>query len=160
MSAFTRRSFVKSSGLAVLALAAKDLHAASWRVGASARDIPWKVQQVLRRLFGDRTVHEGHVQLDVPTVAADGRVVPVLIESDLSMAPAPGSYVKAVHILVDNNPDIHLAEFRFTPAIGQAFVSTRIKMRMTSPVRAIVETSTGELWGGAAEVRVTVNGCG
>lgn len=162
MSAFTRRSFVKSSGLAVLALAAKDLRAASWRVGAEgrARDTPWKVQQVLKRLFGDRTVHEGHVQLDVPTVAADGRVVPVLIESDLPMAAAPDSYVKAIHILVDNNPDIHLAEFRFTPAIGQAFVSTRIKMRMTSPVRAIVETSTGELWGGAAEVRVTVNGCG
>src|SRR3989304_711639 len=97
MSAFTRRSFVKSSGLAVLALAAKDVAAASWRVGGSARDIPWKVQQVLKRLFGDRTIQEGHVQLDVPTVAADGRVVPVLIESDLSMSPAPGSYVTAGH---------------------------------------------------------------
>jgi len=31
---------------------------------------------------------------------------------------------------------------------------------MTSPVRAIVETSDGALWGAAADVRVTVNGCG
>jgi len=68
--------------------------------------------------------------------------------------------VKAVHLLVDNNPDIHLAEFRLTPQIGQAFVSTRIKMRMTSPVRAVIETSDGALWGAAADVRVTVNGCG
>src|SRR5439155_11622065 len=103
-------------------------------------------------------VQDGHVQLDVPTVAADGRVVPVMIESDLPMAAE--RYVKAVHLLVDNNPDIHLAEFRLTPQIGQAFVSTRIKMRMTSPVRAIVETSDGALWGAAADVRVTVNGCG
>jgi len=27
-------------------------------------------------------------------------------------------------------------------------------------VRAIVETSDGALWGAAADVRVTVNGCG
>src|SRR5256884_2106073 len=47
-------------------------------------DVPWKVQQVLKQLFGDRPVQDGHVQLDVPTVAADGRVVPVMIESDRS----------------------------------------------------------------------------
>src|SRR5207245_2683814 len=82
---------------------------------------------------------------DVPTVAADGRVVPVMIESDLPMAAE--RYVKAVHLLVDNNPDIHLAEFRLTPQIGQAFVSTRLRMRMTSPIRAIVETSDGALSG-------------
>ncbi|PYO99655.1 MAG: thiosulfate oxidation carrier protein SoxY [Gemmatimonadetes bacterium] len=105
-----------------------------------------------------RSPGRAHLQLDVPTVAADGRVVPVMIESDLPMAP--DRYVKAVHVLVDNNPDIHLAEFRLTPQIGQAFVSTRIKMRMTSPVRAVVETSDGALWGAAADVRVTVNGCG
>jgi len=46
-----------------------------------------------------------------------------MIESDLPMAA--DRYVKAVHLLVDNNPDIHLAEFRLTPRIGQAFVSTR-----------------------------------
>src|SRR2546430_13040960 len=54
-----------------------------------------------------------------PTVAADGRVVPVMIESDLPMAAE--RYVKAVHLLVDNNPDIHLAEFR-----GQDRKSTRL----------------------------------
>jgi len=121
-------------------------------------DVPWKVQQVLHQLFGDRPVQEGHVQLDVPSVAADGRVVPVMIESDLPMSAS--AYVKAIHVLVDNNPDIHLAAFRLTPEIGQAFVSTRIKMRMTSQVRAILETSDGAVWGTATEVRVTVNGCG
>lgn len=162
MSEFTRRSFFARSGVAFLALAAHDWWASARRLlGSTQRredDVPWKVQQVLKQLFGDRPVQEGHVQLDVPTVAADGRVVPVMIESDLPMAA--DAYVKAIHILVDNNPDIHLAEFRLTPEIGQAFVSTRIKMRMTSPVRAILETSDGVVWGAAADVRVTVNGCG
>jgi len=147
MSGFSRRIFLHASGLAFLALAVRRLAA----LGAPR-------PRVLKQLFGDRPVQDGHVQLDVPTVAADGRVVPVMIESDLPMAAE--RYVKAVHLLVDNNPDIHLAEFRLTPQIGQAFVSTRIKMRMTSPVRAIVETSDGALWGAAADVRVTVNGCG
>jgi sulfur-oxidizing protein SoxY len=159
-----RRRFLVSSGLALLALVTRDALLGTRRLlGLIPRrwdGPPWKVQQVLKQLFGDRPVQEGqgHVQLDVPTVAADGRVVPVMIESDLPMAA--DRYVKAIHILVDNNPDIHLAEFRLTPQIGQAFVNTRIKMRMTSPVRAIIETSDGALWGAAADVRVTVNGCG
>jgi sulfur-oxidizing protein SoxY len=158
MSGFSRRSFLHAFGLAFLGLAVRRLAALGRPRPRSVGDVPWKVQQVLKRLFGDRQVQDGHVQLDVPTVAADGRVVPVLIESDLPMAA--DRYVKAVHLLVDNNPDIHLAEFRLTPQIGQAFVSTRIKMRMTSPIRAILETSDGALWGAAADVRVTVNGCG
>jgi len=156
MSGFSRRSFLRASCLAFFALAVRRL--AGLEQPRPLDDVPWKVQQVLKQLFGDRPVQAGHVQLDVPTVAADGRVVPVMIESDLPMAA--DRYVKAVHLLVDNNPDIHLAEFRLTPQIGQAFISTRIKMRMTSPVRAIVETSDGALWGAAADVRVTVNGCG
>lgn len=156
MAAFTRRAFLQWSGLTCLFLTTRRLFALAPLRSRAA--VPWKVQQVLKQLFGDRPVQEGHVQLDVPTVAADGRVVPVMIESDLPMTA--NAYVKAIHVLVDNNPDIHIAEFRLTPQIGQAFVSTRIKMRMTSPVRAIIETSDGAVWGTAADVRVTVNGCG
>jgi sulfur-oxidizing protein SoxY len=163
MSDFSRRSFVRRSGLAVLALAVRNAllgvrPLAARPPRAFQDDVPWKVRQVLERLFGARPIRDGHVQLDVPTVAADGRVVPVMIEADFPMGA--DHYVQAVHLLVDNNPDIHVAEFRFTPQIGQGFVSTRIKMRMTSPVRAIIETSDGELWGRAVDVRVTVNGCG
>ncbi len=147
-------------GLAVkgVFVSVRGLLAAPRRGKSAAADVPWKVQQVLRQLFGDRPIQDGHVELDVPAVAADGRVVPVIVESDLPMGA--DRHVKTTHLLVDNNPDIHLAEFRLTRSIGQAFVSTRIKMRMTSSVRAIVETSDGALWGRAADVRVTVNGCG
>src|SRR5439155_1215512 len=98
MSGFSRRWFLHASGLAFLALAVRRLAA----LGAPRPrdDVPWKVQQVLKQLFGDRPVQDGHVQLDVPTVAADGRVVPVMIESDLPMAAE--RYVKAVHLLVEH----------------------------------------------------------
>ncbi len=164
MSDLPRRSFVRTSALGLIALAARDALVSARRLLAAVPprglfdDVPYKVQVVLQQHFGDRHIQAGHVELDVPTVAADGRVVPVMVESDLPMAA--DRYVQAIHLIVDNNPDIYLAGFRLTPALGKAFIHTRIKMRMTSPVRAIVETAGGELWGAAADVRVTVNGCG
>jgi sulfur-oxidizing protein SoxY len=117
-----------------------------------------EVARILRELFGDRLIKRGHVSLDMPVVAEDGRVVPVIIESDLPMSPE--RYVKAVHLIVDHNPDAHLAAFHLTPAIGSVSISTRIKMKRTTGVRAILETNTGEVWADYAKVLVTLNGCG
>ncbi len=69
-------------------------------------------------------------------------------------------YVKGVHLIVDFNPDPHLAAFELTPALGTVSLSTRIKMKRTTWVRAILETSTGEVWAGYTRVQVTLNGCG
>ena len=52
----------------------------------------------------------------MPAVAEDGRIVPVIIESDLPMTA--DRYVKAVHLIVDHNPDPHLAAYHLTPALG------------------------------------------
>jgi sulfur-oxidizing protein SoxY len=117
-----------------------------------------EVARILKRLFGERPIRQGHVALDMPLVAEDGRVVPVIIESDLPMSS--DRYVKGVHLIVDHNPDPHLAAFHLTPALGSVSISTRIKMKRTTWVRAILETSAGEVWAGYAKVLVTLNGCG
>ena len=70
------------------------------------------------------------------------------------------SYVKAIHLIVDFNPDAHLAAYYLTPAMGSISLSTRIKMKRTTWVRAIAETSRGEVWADYARVQVTLNGCG
>ena len=117
-----------------------------------------EVARILKELFGDRPIRRGHVELDMPVVAEDGRVVPVIIESDLPMSA--DRHVTGVHLIVDHNPDPHLAAFHLTPAIGSVSISTRIKMKRTTWVRAILETNTGEVWAGYARVLVTLNGCG
>jgi sulfur-oxidizing protein SoxY len=156
-----RRAFFRSlvgSAAGLLASRAERLFAAT---GAWADDpeVPnQEVARILKELFGDRPIRKGHVALDMPLVAEDGRVVPVVIESDLPMSS--GSYVKGVHLIVDHNPDPHLAAFHLTPAIGAVSISTRIKMKRTTWVRAILETSSGEVWAGYARVLVTLNGCG
>ena len=64
--------------------------------------------------------------------------MPVFVETDLALAD--GDFVKAIHLIVDDNPDIYLAGFGLSAATGAATIDTRIKMRRSSHVRAIVET--------------------
>lgn len=117
-----------------------------------------EVARILKEISRGRPIQRGHVSLDMPVVAEDGRVVPVIIESDLPMTGE--QYVKGAHLIVDHNPDAHLAAFHLTPALGKVSISTRIKMKKTTWVRAILETSTGEVWAGYTRVLVTLNGCG
>jgi sulfur-oxidizing protein SoxY len=158
----TRRRFLcTAAGLVAAGLVARsELAAATGLVfGPEDPEVPnEKVARILKDLFADRPIRRGHVDLDMPVVAEDGRVVPVVIESDLPMTG--GQFVKGVHLIVDHNPDAHLAAFLLTPALGRVYISTRIKMKRTTWVRAILETNTGEVWAGYTRVLVTLNGCG
>ena len=161
-----RRTFLRSCFLGIAGVLAAGSWGRSGRLLASGGlggpedpEVPnEEVARILKTLFGNRPIRRGHVSLDMPVVAEDGRVVPVIIESDLPMSPE--HFVKGVHLIVDHNPDAHLAAFHLTPALGQVSLSTRIKMKRTTWVRAILETNTGEVWAGYARVLVTLNGCG
>jgi sulfur-oxidizing protein SoxY len=166
---FTRRNFVRALGLVAAGLPAAGYLAASERLAARSLqlaapdpEIPnEEIARILKELFGTRPIRSGNksnISLDMPAVAEDGRVVPVIIESNLPMKA--DNYVKGVHLIVDHNPDPHLAAFHLTPAIGAVSIQTRIKMKRTTWVRAILETSTGEVWADYARVNVTLNGCG
>jgi sulfur-oxidizing protein SoxY len=158
-----RRAFLRSCAAAAAGLVvsgslsrAKRLLAAT---GPEDPEVPnEEVARILKEVSGNRPIRRGHVSLDMPVVAEDGRVVPVIIETDLPMTAE--NYVKAVHLIVDHNPDAHLAAFHLTPALGKVSISTRIKMKRSTWVRAILETSGGEVWAGYARVLVTLNGCG
>ncbi|HEX2450495.1 MAG TPA: thiosulfate oxidation carrier protein SoxY [Gemmatimonadales bacterium] len=164
MSSLSRRNFLRAAALTTGAVLGSGLAANAEPLlgrqpGPEDPEVPnEEVARILRERFGDRPIRRGHVSLDMPAVAEDGRVVPVIIESDLPMAP--DAYVKGVHLIVDHNPDAHLAAFHLTPAIGSVAITTRIKMKRTTWVRAIVETSRGELWADYTKVLVTLNGCG
>jgi sulfur-oxidizing protein SoxY len=154
----SRRTFLKSAALAVAALATSASAAAAAPLRRGPDNEPDEdVKKVLRERFGARPIRQGHVTLDVPDVAPDSREVPLLVESDLPMTR--DNYVKGFHVIVDHNPDIYLAGFNFTAAIGAATLDTRIKMRRSSHVRIIAETSTGELWSTSRFVYTSLNGC-
>jgi sulfur-oxidizing protein SoxY len=161
----SRRSFLKGCALAGAGLLGSGALTQGERLLAASGLDPGdpevpneEIARILKDLFGDRPIRKGHLSLDMPVVAEDGRIVPVIIESGLPMTP--DNYVKAVHLIVDHNPDPHLAAYHLTPAIGSVAIQTRIKMKRNTWVRAILETSRGDVWAAYAHVNVSLNGCG
>jgi sulfur-oxidizing protein SoxY len=160
-----RRTFLQAIGILGAAAAVEGVSGAARRLPALTRPGPddppipnEMVQQVYDQRFGKRTIQRGHVTLDMPVLAEDGRYVPVVIESDLPATP--DDYVKHLYLIVDHNPDPLVTAYHFTAALGPVNLQTRIKMKRTSWIRAIAETSKGELWADYLKVETTLNGCG
>lgn len=163
-----RRAFLQACGILGVAVAVEGVSAATRRLPAAISQsragpddppIPNEVvQRIMTERFQDRPIQRGHVTLDMPSMAEDGRYVPVTIQSDLPMEG--DQYVKGVYLIVDHNPDPLVTAFHLTPAIGPVQIQTRIKMKRTSWIRAIAETSSGELWADYLSVETTLNGCG
>jgi sulfur-oxidizing protein SoxY len=162
----SRRTFLRTAALAATGLLGSGALDQSERllaaVSAAGPDDPEVPNEIVAKILQDiargRPITKGHLSLDMPAAAEDGRVVPLIIESDLPMTA--DRYVKTVHLVVDFNPDAHLAVYQLSPTVGTVSLSTRIKMKRSTWVRAIAETSTGELWAAYAHVNVTLNGCG
>jgi predicted secreted protein len=163
-----RRSFLQACGILGAALAVEGVTGVTRRLPAAIRvsrpdpDEPpvpnEQVQKILTERFQGRPIQRGHVTLDMPPMAEDGRYVPVIIESDLPMAA--DQYVKGVFLIVDHNPDPLVTAFHLTPALGPVQIQTRIKLKRTTWIRAIVETNSGELWADYLKVETSLNGCG
>ena len=163
-----RRKLLQSWALLGAALAAESALGVTRRLAArpvltgaepDEPEVPNEtVRKILNDRFGDRPIQRGHVHLDMPETAEDGRVVPVVIESDLPMTEE--SHVMGVYLIVDHNPDPLVTAFHLTPALGPVAINTRIKMKRTSWIRAIVETSGGQVWADYLKVATSLNGCG
>ena len=114
--------------------------------------------QLLNKLVGGKKATPGKVKLRIPEIAENGNTVPMTVTVDSPMTAS--SYVKAVHVVTDNNPRPEVASFYFTPANGKAEVSTRIRLAETMHVIAYAELSDGSVWSDQAEAKVTIGGCG
>ncbi|HKW91505.1 MAG TPA: thiosulfate oxidation carrier protein SoxY [Methylomirabilota bacterium] len=118
------------------------------------------VDATMKRLFGTRPIKDGAaaIKLELPIIAENGALVPVSVEVRSPMTPQ--SYVKAITIVSDKNRRPVNARFNLTPAMGQAFIATNLRLGETTDVRAIAELSDGTLLMARREVKVTVGGCG
>ena len=98
-----------------------------------------KVDATINRLFGNRSIAPaaGKVELEAPLIAENGVGSPVTVEADLPMTPQ--EYVKSIYIISDNNRRPLNAKFSLTPEVGQATISTNIRLAQTTDLRAVVE---------------------
>ena len=117
------------------------------------------VEKTILRLFGGRPIKDGAdaITLELPLIAEDGGNVAISVEVKSPMTPQ--SYVKAIYVLSDKNPRPLNAKFNLTPACGQAYVATSLRLADTGDVRAVAEMQDGLLLMVKRSVRVVVAGC-
>src|SRR5699024_2085543 len=78
------------------------------------------VDAAIETLYGQSATESDQIKLDMPTIAQNGAVVPVSVETDLPN-------VKSIALMVPKNPYALTAKFNL-PEGTLPFVSNRIKM--------------------------------
>lgn len=118
------------------------------------------VDATLKRLFGGRPIKDGSsvIAIDLPLIAENGALVPMTVE--VASPQTPQSHVKAIYVISDKNRRPLNAKFTLTPASGQAFVGTNLRLGESTDVRAVAEMSDGTLLAAKRQVKVAVGGCG
>jgi len=150
----TRRVLLKaagSAGLITTAVAAGLLKPgralADWNSAAFSAD---RLSDALAAIGASAATTSLDVVVKSPDIAENGAVVPVEVHTTLPK-------VESISILVEKNPTPLIVQYTLTDFDGM--LTTRIKMRETAKVRAIVKAD-GKVYTATKEVKVTVGGCG
>ena len=80
--------------------------------------------------------------LKTPYRALDAAIVPISI--NFLKDQSPNDYIRHLTIVVDENPSPIVGKFKFSPKVGNASFSTRVRIDKYTYVRAIAENNKGE----------------
>lgn len=142
-----RRPFLLGLGAAALPLAAR------------AQEEPRRAERwadLRHALFGERAVEEAGeaLTIEAPPRALDAAAVPI----SLTLAPALVPQVRAIHLVIDENPSPLAAVFRAGPAGDLRALSTRIRVNAYTYLHAVAETAEGRLLQAARFIKAA-GGC-
>ncbi|SFL47029.1 quinoprotein dehydrogenase-associated SoxYZ-like carrier [Methylobacterium pseudosasicola] len=99
-------------------------------------------QEIAKSIFGDRAIEttDSLVKIDAPARALDAALVPITLTM-----PEP-SRIKAVSLVIDDNPAPYAAKFEFGPAADPAELKLRVRVNNYTDMHAVVETQDGKLY--------------
>jgi sulfur-oxidizing protein SoxY len=118
---------------------------------------PAAMQAAIHNVIGEAAVKPGKVTLDIPPLVENGNTVALTVTVDSPMTPA--SFVKAIYIFNEKNPQPNVIGIHLGPRAGKASVSTRIRLADSQKVIAIAELSDGSFWSDTIDVVVTLAAC-
>jgi sulfur-oxidizing protein SoxY len=112
--------------------------------GAVAQESEATWDAIRPQIFGERPIEDGSslVELVAPKRAEDAALVPIDFRLRVREGAAP---VKAVTLVIDENPSPVAATFTFGEERRFFDLSTRVRVNSYTFVRAIAETSEGKL---------------
>lgn len=135
---------LSENALPAIRLLALCVGALLWLGQAQAAEEVWA--DLKGDLYGDRPIRDGAewLALEAPYRAHDAAIVPVEIAA---LRPQGGAQsIRNITLVIDQNPAPVAAVFHLGPRSGLASISTRVRVNAYSHVRAIAETSDGELY--------------
>ena len=142
----TRRGVLTTSGAVALGAALP-----------GQADALGQMETAIRRVVGEAEIRKGKVTLDLPPLVENGNTVPMSVSVDSPMTK--DSYVKAIHVFNEKNPQANVISVQLSPRAGKAAISTRIRLAGTQRLTAIAELSDGTYWSDTQEVIVTLAAC-
>ena len=108
--------------------------------------------EVIARFTGGADAAQSDaVKLTAPEIAENGNTVPISVE-------APGA--AEILLIATENPTPGVAKFSFGPLAANQAAATRIRLAKTQDVVAIAKLADGSFVRTAANVKVTIGGCG
>jgi sulfur-oxidizing protein SoxY len=105
---------------------------------------PWP--ELARQAFKNRPLADGTglIALDMPYRAEDAAVVPLTVRA--TMPAGDPRHVKALTIIIDQNPSPVAAAFTFGSQAAVSAISTRVRVNSYTNVHAVAELSDGKLY--------------
>ncbi len=122
---------------------------AAWPQKAFATD---SLEEAMKGIVGgSNATPSDKVVVEAPDIAENGAVVSITVKSSIPNA-------ESIAVFVPENTAPLTMSYLVTAQITD-FITSRIKMRKTSEVLAVVKAS-GKLYSGKKSVKVTLGGCG
>jgi sulfur-oxidizing protein SoxY len=153
-SGINRRTLLRAIGGGVMLVSVRPVMSLA-QDGAIA--VPDVVKPYLIEAFGDWTLQQGRVTLEMPTIAESGLSVPVSFSVESPMTEA--DHVRRIMGFVPANPEHILVDYLIGPRAGLAQVSTRVRIAGTQTVLAAALMSDGTRWGTTFDLTVTRGAC-
>ena len=144
-----RRKFLSVSMVAAV-VAPASLSAIDFRATKPDAWTAHTVADAIKALYGDVKLEESGVKIKAPKVASNGGAIPVTIKSDIS--------AKTVALFQDANPEAAVAVYTVTESSVIDY-TTKIKMKVTGKVTAVVEGKDGKFYTASQAIEVALGGC-
>jgi sulfur-oxidizing protein SoxY len=105
---------------------------------------PWP--GLVQDIFDGRPMLDGSavISIDMPARAEDAAIVPVTLRTTLP--PGDSRRVRAITLVIDQNPAPMAGRFELGPQSTITEISTRVRVNSYSDVHAVAELSDGQLY--------------
>lgn len=144
MKHLSRRDTLKLGGITIAALAI---------VPSGARA---EAEALVKEFARGKAPKEVGLILDMPLAAENANAVPVTLRLESGVSERN---CEEFLLIADHNPIPEVCRFKFSPAMGVADVTTRIRLAESQTIVAAARVSDGEVFVQRVAITVTIGGC-